>query len=240
MHATTTFWLVRWPVASALAGGLAFSALALATLLLPAERSLAALAGQATVIDGDTLELAGRRVRLEGIDAPEAAQSCPRRIVGSWACGKAAARQLARMIDGKRLRCDERGTDSYGRMLGVCFADGLDVNAQMVRTGYAWAFVKYSDSYVQEEAAARARSVGIWQAKAEPAWEYRAKRWQGAEQTAPEGCAIKGNISANGRIYHMPWSAWYERVRIDEGDGERWFCSEAEALAAGWRPVMVH
>jgi endonuclease YncB( thermonuclease family) len=226
-------------VASALAGGLAFFGLATAMLLLPAERSMAR-AGQATVIDGDTLELAGRRVRLEGIDAPETAQSCPRPVLGSWACGKAAARQLARLLDGKRLHCDEHGTDSYGRMLGVCFADGLDVNAQMVRSGYAWAFVKYSDSYVREEADARARNAGIWQAKAEPAWEYRAKRWQGAEQTAPKGCAIKGNISANGRIYHMPWSAWYARVRINERDGERWFCSEAEALAAGWRPVMLH
>ena len=59
MHANTTHWLIRWPVASALAGGLAFCALAIATLVLPSERSLAALAGQATVIDGDTLELDG-------------------------------------------------------------------------------------------------------------------------------------------------------------------------------------
>jgi endonuclease YncB( thermonuclease family) len=236
--ASTTRWLAHWPVASALAGGLALSIL----ILFPAGQTAARepVTGQARVIDGDTLELAGARVRLEGIDAPEAAQSCPRRLVGTWACGKAAARRLARIVDGKTLRCDSRGTDGYGRILGVCYVDGRDVNAQMVRQGYAWAFVKYSDSYVSEEAEARAAHSGIWQAKAEPAWEYRAKRWAGAEQVAPEGCAIKGNVSANGNIYHMPWSPWYGRVRIDTGKGERWFCSEADALAAGWRPVALH
>lgn len=238
LSAHTTRWLVRWPVASALAGGLALSLLFVLSAGQTAGRE--ALTGHARVIDGDTLELAGKRVRLEGIDAPEAAQSCPRRFLGSWACGKAAARKLAGMIEGKSLRCESRGTDRYGRMLGVCFADGHDVNAQMVRQGYAWAFVKYSDSYVGEEAEARALRAGIWQGDAEPAWEYRAKRWAGAEQTAPEGCAIKGNVSANGQIYHMPWSPWYGRVRIDTSKGERWFCSEAEALAAGWRPVALH
>ena len=52
--------------------------------------------------------------------------------------------------------------------------------------------------------------------------------------------AIKGNITSNGHIYHMPWSAWYDRVKIDEKRGERWFCSEAEATAAGWRPAAAH
>jgi hypothetical protein len=110
----------------------------------------------------------------------------------------------------------------------------------MVREGYAWAFVKYSTSYVQEEAEARALHIGIWQGKAEPAWEFREHRWAGAEQDAPKGCAIKGNVTAHGRIYHMPWSPWYGKIRIDEAKGKRWFCTEAEALAAGWRPVAVH
>lgn len=238
MTASTTRWLVSWPVASALAAGLALIGL----LFVPAAPTAAreAVTGHARVIDGDTIELSDARVRLEGIDAPEAGQSCPRRSAGSWACGKVAARKLAGLIDGRNLRCESRGTDSYGRILGVCFVDGRDLNAQMVRQGYAWAFVKYSDTYVSEEAEARAEHTGIWQAKAEPAWEYRAKRWAGAEQTAPEGCAIKGNVSANGHIYHMPWSPWYGRVSIDKSKGERWFCSEADALAAGWRPVALH
>jgi hypothetical protein len=62
-----------------------------------------------------------------------------------------------------------------------------------------------------------------------------------ADQAAVSGdCPIKGNITSSGHIYHMPWSPWYEKVRIDTAKGERWFCSEREALAAGWRPVHVN
>jgi hypothetical protein len=107
----------------------------------------------------------------------------------------------------------------------------------MVRSGNAWAYVKYSSSYVEQEAEARAQRIGIWQDNSEPAWEFRKKRWRGAEQAAPNGCAIKGNVSKRGQIYHMPWGAWYGKVRINTAQGERWFCSETEAVAAGWRPV---
>ena len=113
--------------------------------------------------------------------------------------------------------------------------NGRDINAEMVRLGFAWAFTKYSTSYVEEEEMARSAKRGIWRAKTEPAWEYRAEKWAATEQEAPEGCAIKGNITKTGRIYHMPWSPWYSKVRIDEAKGERWFCSEAQA--AGWRAV---
>ena len=85
-----------------------------------------------------------------------------------------------------------------------------------------------------------AAGLGIWQGESKPAWEYRAKRWAAAEEKAPEGCAIKGNVTKNGRIYHMPWSPWYAQIRIEPDKGKRWFCTEAEALAAGWRPVQVH
>ena len=111
----------------------------------------------------------------------------------------------------------------------------------MVRQGWAWAFVRYSTSYVPEEAAAKAEGLGIWQGEAMPAWEFRSRRWATAEPAAPQGCAIKGNITKHGRIYHMPWSPWYAQIRMEAGDkGKRWFCTEAEAVAAGWRPVMGH
>jgi endonuclease YncB( thermonuclease family) len=225
-------------VASALAGGLSLGAL----LLLPADKTSAhaTLSGPARVIDGDTLDIDGRRVRLEGIDAPETGQTCGRRLFGTWDCGKASARALQKLVAGRELSCENRGTDKYGRMLGVCFVGGEDVNAVMVREGLAWAFVKYSQSYVPEEAEARAHRLGVWQGSAEPAWVYREKRWTGAAEEAPRGCAIKGNVTGNGRIYHMPWSPWYGRVKVEAARGERWFCSEAEALAAGWRPVAAH
>lgn len=228
--------LVSRPVALALAGTVALSFL----LSPPRAESAETLAGRATVIDGDTIEIAGTHIRLEGIDAPEKAQTCGRRWLGSWSCGEAASKELGKLIGSRRVDCESRGHDKYGRVLGVCFVDGRDINAEMVRNGFAWAFVKYSQSYIEVEAEARALKIGIWQGEAEPAWEFRDKRWHVAEQSAPEGCAIKGNVTAGGRIYHMPWSPWYGKVRVEERKGERWFCSEAEAKAAGWRPAVVN
>jgi endonuclease YncB( thermonuclease family) len=200
----------------------------------------AAILGPARVVDGDTIVVGEVRVRLEGIDAPEAGQTCGLQLGGTWPCGAEATRALAALVGRHEVMCEPRGLDKYGRTLGVCFVERQDINASMVREGHAWAFTKYSTSYVAEEAQARARRVGIWQGEAMPAWEYRAQRWAGAEQLAPQGCAIKGNVTANGKIYHMPWSPWYAQIRMDPGRGRRWFCSEAEALAAGWRPVHVH
>ena len=113
--------------------------------------------------------------------------------------GRAAPRRQRRSpawSTDSAVSCEPRGLDKYGRTLAVCFVDGRDINAQMVRQGYAWAFVKYSTSYVKEEARrAKAEGLGIWQGESQPAWEYRARRWAAAEEQAPEGCAIKGNIT---------------------------------------------
>ncbi len=196
------------------------------------------ISGLARVIDGDTIQVSGHRIRLEGIDAPEAGQRCPAHFVGSWRCGHAATGALRSLISRQRVECEKLGRDIYGRVLALCRKDGKDINAHMVRSGLAWAFVKYSQSYVAEEAKARAAKLGVWSGlKTAPAWIYRKKTWAKAEQTAPRGCAIKGNISSHGRIYHMPWSPWYHKVSIDRARGDKWFCSESEALAAGWRPV---
>lgn len=196
-----------------------------------------AISGAARIIDGDTIEIKGERIRLNGIDAPETSQSCPSRWLGTWRCGDAAGRQLRKIIQMRTVTCEGHERDSYGRLIGTCFVEGLDINAEMVRAGYAWAFTKYSDVYVGEQREAEAAKVGIWVADkpVKPAWDYRNQRWQSAQQTAPAGCAIKGNISHAGRIYHLPWSPWYDRVSINTARGERWFCDEAEAVAAGWR-----
>ena len=200
----------------------------------------ATLTGPAPVVDGDTLAIGGIRIRLEGIDAPEAGQTCRTAAAVSWRCGAEASGALGRLIQGKDVSCEPRGSDKYGRMLGICFVGDQDINAWMVRQGYAWAFVKYSTTYMKEEAQARTGQLGIWQGEAMPAWDYRAQRWTSAEPQAPEGCAIKGNVTANGKIYHMPWSPWYAQIKMEPERGRRWFCSEAEALSAGWRPVNVH
>jgi endonuclease YncB( thermonuclease family) len=186
------------------------------------------------VIDGDTIEVDGTTYRIEGIDAPEVGQNCNSQF-GEWTCGKAAVEAMAALVEGREVICEESGEDGYGRTLGTCSVNGLDIGAEMVRTGMAWAFVKYSASYVRQEAEAKDAGIGVWQVASIPPWEYREQKWAVAEQEAPEGCPIKGNISDNGMIYHPPWSPWYSRTRINEARGERWFCSEAEAVAAGWR-----
>lgn len=199
-----------------------------------------AIEGMARILDGDTIEISGQRIRLEGIDAPEGSQTCARAGGGTWRCGMEASNALRKLIGRQSVRCENRGSDSYGRVLGICFVGATDINAEMVRAGFAWAFVKYSRTYVAEEADARGRGAGIWQAPPTTAWDYRAGRWAVADRAASNDCPIKGNITSNGRIYHMPWSPWYEKVRIDAAKGERWFCSEREAVAAGWRPVHVN
>ena len=142
---------------------------------------------------------------------------------------------MAALVSGAEVKCEEVTPDGMGRIIACCWADDQSIGGYMTRTGMAWAFVKYSDTYIQEEALARSEGIGIWRAPTQPAWEFRAERWAVAEQEAPEGCPIKGNISRNGRIYHPPWSPWYSRTKISVEKGERWFCSEDEAIEAGWR-----
>jgi endonuclease YncB( thermonuclease family) len=193
-------------------------------------------ATKARVIDGDTLELAGSVYRIHGIDAPEAGQTCARPGGGRWPCGAAAVAALEDLVLGRDIHCDERGVDAYGRILSVCRVGGQDIGAALVEAGLAWSFRRYSSDYDAVEDVARARGAGVWQARTETPWDYRANRWQAAVQQTPDGCPIKGNITRAGeRIYHPPWSPWWSRTRVNEAAGERWFCDEAEALAAGWR-----
>ena len=196
-------------------------------------------AAQVRVIDGDTLDLNGQRIRIEGIDAPEAAQTCTGKA-GLWRCGQAATDKLIALTDGRQVTCTGSQDDGRGRIIARCQAGGTDLGAAMTQSGHAWAFRKYSDSYIAVETDAKARGLGIWAGDNEPPWVFREKRWASEAQDAPEGCPIKGNISSNGRIYHLPWMRDYARTRINTSKGERWFCDEAEAIAAGWRAPLNH
>ena len=215
------------------------TSLGFALWLLHAGPAIAgSIEGPALVVDGDTIDIDGTRIRLHGIDAPEAGQKCSKADGVEWRCGQSAVKALARLVQGKMVRCINLTGDGMGRMVASCHVAGADVSAQLVRTGYAWAFVRYSRDYVTLEEQARTRGIGIWQGTAQPAWEYRADRWKVEVQTAPNGCPIKGNVSDRGRIYHAPWSPWYSKTHVNLRQGDLWFCSEAEAVAAGFRAPL--
>jgi endonuclease YncB( thermonuclease family) len=115
------------------------------------------IAGGVKVVDGDTLVLDGRRIRLVGIDAPELRQIC-QRDHRPWPCGKAARDHLAGLIGGAKATCEAGGSDRYDRLLAVCSSGGRDLNAAMVDAGYAVAF----GDYEAEESGAREKRLGIW------------------------------------------------------------------------------
>ncbi len=141
------------------------------------------ITGQPRVIDGDTLEIDGQRIRLHGIDAPEIRQPCYRDSK-PWRCGEAATKALAGKIGRHAVRCEERGRGRYGRTVAVCYAGGEDLGAWMVAQGLALAYRRYSMDYVDQEAEARAARRGIWGTTFEKPWEWR-KRQRGRPSGNP-------------------------------------------------------
>ena len=124
-----------------------------------------------TITDGDTLKLNGTIYRLWGIDAPETKQDCP----DGWPAGRLATTKLQALIQGKTVACEAKDTDRYGRTVAICRAGGEDLGAIMVREGMAWAFIRYSRDYVDQEAAARAEGLGVHAHECAPAWDWRAR-----------------------------------------------------------------
>jgi len=148
-----------------------------ATLLLsvvfsPLQARADDITGPAKVVDGDTLRIDGIRVRLHGIDAPESRQVC-----GSsgenWACGHMATLRLQDMTDGQSVTCKGSKQDRYGRKIAVCYVGDLDLNARMVRSGWALAYRRYAKDYIDEEEQAQAESVGMWRGPFDKPWSWR-------------------------------------------------------------------
>jgi endonuclease YncB( thermonuclease family) len=196
--------------------------------------------------DGDSLIVGPREVRLFGIDAPEWDQTCTR-DGKPWSCGEAAADQLSRLVTGKEVRCQPVTIDEHQRAVARCTVGSVDVNRQMVATGYATAYRHYSMDYVSAEESAKASNRGLWAGTFQRPSDYRhageaqterparrSRRSIATPVAAPSGCTIKGNQGSNGWIYHVPGMPSYERTKA-----EQMFCSEAEARAAGYRRAKV-
>ena len=222
-----------------------FAALALGaeTACVPQER----VNGRADIIDGDSFKIGDAEIRLFGADAPEGRQQCTRNG-NPWRCGDDAASELRRLTIGRDVVCMPRDKDNYGRIVATCRAGNVDLAAAMVNAGFAVAYRRYSNDYVDEESAARSAKRGVWAGEFEQPEDFRREgRAERSAQAPPtprdtpstaprDGCKIKGNINSSGeRIYHTPSSPSYGDTRITESNGERWFCTEAEARAAGWR-----
>ena len=229
-------------------------------VLISAGAQAADLMGVPRVVDGDTLVIGAARVRLVGIDAPETDQFCLNGNGVRWSCGIEARDRLAAHIANREIRCFSNEIDIYKRELGLCRLAGEDLNGWMVQEGWALAYVKYSSAYAHAEEDARAHLRGLWQGAFIAPWDWRHRNKNteilgaysvpinaqstllpaSSNEGAPSpDCTIKGNVNRNGeRIYHMPGQQFYARVQMDIGGGKRWFCTPAEAEAAGWRRAL--
>jgi len=123
---------------------------------------IVAAANAIRVADGDSLDVARLRIRLYGIDAPELVQQCGDQGGRAYDCGRTAARALEDLIGNKMIRCARRGIDQYERILAVCTAGNVDLNAAMVESGHAVAYRENSSNYIVNEQHAKAARRGLW------------------------------------------------------------------------------
>lgn len=144
-----------------------------AVFFIASQASCESLIGTASVIDGDTLEIHGERIRLAGIDAPESGQSCYYTNGEVWRCGQAAALAVSDFIGRKSVECKSESLDRYGRHIATCYLDSLDINALIVASGLAVAYRKYSAKYITQENTAKDAQIGIWNGEFIYPWDWR-------------------------------------------------------------------
>jgi endonuclease YncB( thermonuclease family) len=220
------------------------------------------LAASAIVRDGGTLQLGDVTYRLDGIDAPELDQICIDEHADAWACGVEAREQLAKLIGDRQVRCEDLGPGPYKkRHIGVCSVEGesAGLNALVVRQGFALNFEPYARGrFKDDEAGARDQRRGLWRGCFVAPQEFRRGRKDGAllgdscrgdkdreiravlfpdDPVMPPGCSIKGKLAVRARftgnvgVYHLQGCRSYPALTKPD----RWFCSEDDAQAAGFR-----
>lgn len=136
-----------------------------------------AFIGKAKAVDGDSLELNGRSIRLFGIDAPEFTQSCHHPSDKNWPCGRLSRNALKELLVNKSTTCHPVKKDVYRRVLANCFTEDGNIAEAMVRGGWAFAYDRYSEEFADEEEIAKRAKRGIWQAEnVTPPWQHRKKK----------------------------------------------------------------
>ncbi|MFL2717864.1 MAG: thermonuclease family protein [Gammaproteobacteria bacterium] len=123
--------------------------------------------GKPQITDGDTIVMNGIKIRFTGSDAPESyffgkTQICKDSAGQDWECGKAATEKLKQLINNQTVRCSDEGKDRYGRTLGICHVRDMDLQAEMVKSGMAVAYLRYSNRYEQEQNFAKKAKAGMW------------------------------------------------------------------------------
>jgi len=209
------------------------------------------------VVDGDTIEIeGGEKVRYIGIDTPETVD--PRKEVQCF--GPEASKKNKELVEGKMVRLEKDVTDrdKYNRLLRYIYVGDTFINLELVKQGFAYSYsyppdIKYQDQIVKAQQEAREAKRGLWNAcpsdsrvsgsvsspSASTSTKTPTPTSSPATQNSNGSCDIKGNISSTGeKIYHLPGCGSYAKTVIDESHGERWFCTEAEAQAAGWRRAL--
>lgn len=199
------------------------------------------------VVDGDTIDISlnGKveRLRLIGINTPETVD--PRKPVECF--GREASAKAKVILTGQKVALesdssqDER--DKYNRLLKYVFLeDGTNFNLLMIREGYAYEYTydlpyKYQAEFKQAQKEAEENKAGLWGADCKN--QVAPAPAPAANAAGAGACVIKGNINAKKeKIYHAPGCDSYDKTVIDESSGEQWFCSEQDALNAGWRKAL--
>ena len=126
------------------------------------------------VVDGDTIYLNGEKIRFSGIDTPELKQTCiNNETVDS--CGITAKEILIEKIANNKVECISEGKDQYKRTLAECFVNNESLSSYLVRSGYAFAYRRYSKKFIVDEDYAKEKQAGMWAMKFEYPWDYRKK-----------------------------------------------------------------
>ena len=124
------------------------------------------------VVDGDTIVLNGEKIRFSGIDAPELKQTCMNGDEKVF-CGKTAKKLLIKKIGNETPECISEGKDAYKRTLAECFIKGESLSSYLVRSGYAFAYRKYSKKFIKDEEFAKENKLGMWSMEFQYPWDFR-------------------------------------------------------------------